>query len=701
MIPTIPQHASRLWMLLLLSAIGANAFLWQQPILGTILFVLWLHASAKGWGFFLLPQESPEAQWIAGTSGSIATFGLLGSLVYYTGAVRTLSVFACLAIVSSAAALFEHKKYRQRDLREFDTESSPTFPLPLLKRFLHLGLLFGAGLALISWWQAILPIQVTDSIRSPWLAVPPTILIAIAFAGTILYALASFERKWTPWLLAATLFSAVAIAYIIYPLGFGFDPFLHQATVQHIIDFGSITPKPLYYIGAYALEFGGSLLFGWPLIPLDHLLLPLIGSVCLTSAAWIGLTRALKQPTTPAALVVFFFPLFALTTTTPQSLAYVLVGSLLFFSFPFLQQTEKKPPYPFFFLLALYTLSIHPIAGIPAILYASLLFAQTITRPILRRAITGILWALFLFAIPGLFLFQAQQGNLPIHFNPSGFIGTDLHLSFFLQNHFHPFFDGLYLVIQNSWWLVALLALIGFLLSKNETESKPFLRAIPLLAGVACFASFLFMHTLSFDFLIEYERADYADRLLTLSTIFFLPHAGYALGIIDQFLREKKQVGMRAAWAGILGCVIAAQVYGAYPRHDNYSRSAGFNVGQDELSAVDAIKTRAGETPYIVLSDQSLSAAAVYKDGFAHYFHETIFYYPIPTGGPLYQYYLDMTEEPTKDTMNAAMELAGVQTSFFAVNTYWWDSQRIIEHAKQKADDWFAIGDVTIFVFTK
>ena len=44
-----------------------------------------------------------------------------------------------------------------------------------------------------------------------------------------------------------------SVANIIFPLGFGFDPFIHQATEKHILDFGFILPKKLYYIGQYVL----------------------------------------------------------------------------------------------------------------------------------------------------------------------------------------------------------------------------------------------------------------------------------------------------------------------------------------------------------------------------------------------------------------------------------------------------------------
>lgn len=596
----------------------------------------------------------------------------------------------CVFIVSSVALYLEHKKGSDASVGQ--VTDLPTGQAGLsLHRSLVLPII-GIVLCLVGWWQAILPLAITDSIRSPWLVVPTGILIAIALAGSLAYAI-STKATWTPIVIAAILFSAVSIAMVVYPLGFGFDPFLHRATVAHIVEHGSITPKPLYYIGAYALEFGGTILFGWPLTLLDHLLLPLAGSLLLTASMWIGLTRMMKQSRTPGILAIFFFPLAALTVTTPQSLAYVITASLLFFSI-------ARRSLPLLSLLAVFTLLIHPLAGIPAVLYTGILFLQTIQNIRVKKVLTTAAIALFSLAIPAVFLMQAVIGNLPIRFNPSGLTLESLHLSVFFRNGFHPFFDGLYLIINNTWWILFLLALWGWHRQMRASEDR-LNDSLPILAAIACFASFLLMHTLSFDFLIEYERADYADRLLTLFAIFLIPHAGYALARIDEIMRTGQQRGMRVAWAGLLGCVIAAQTYGAYPRHDNYSRSAGFNVGQDAFSAVVSINEQANGEQYIALSDQSLSAAAVQSYGFAQYYHGDIFYYPIPTGGQMYQFYLDMTTEPTREIMDEAMDVAGVNTGFFAVNTYWWDSVRIIEHAKNEADDWYAIGDVTIFRFNK
>jgi hypothetical protein len=40
-----------------------------------------------------------------------------------------------------------------------------------------------------------------------------------------------------------------------------------------------------------------------------------------------------------------------------------------------------------------------------------------------------------------------------------------------------------------------------------------------------------------------------------------------------------------------------------------------------------------------------------------------------------------------------------IDTLFYFVNSYWWDSPRIIETAKTTADDWRSINNGAVYVF--
>ncbi len=110
--------------------------------------------------------------------------------------------------------------------------------------------------------------------------------------------------------------------------------------------------------------------------------------------------------------------------------------------------------------------------------------------------------------------------------------------------------------------------------------------------------------------------------------------------------------------------------------------------------------------PYIALANQQVSAAALKAFGFDHYYRTSageLYFYPIPTGSPLYQYYLEMVyKNPGRASMISAMDLAGVEAGYLIVNKYWYQSGRVINEAKLAADKWWTINnEVYIFKYER
>ena len=83
--------------------------------------------------------------------------------------------------------------------------------------------------------------------------------------------------------------------------------------------------------------------------------------------------------------------------------------------------------------------------------------------------------------------------------------------------------------------------------------------------------------------------------------------------------------------------------YNALPRHDALVTGRGWSTGAADQEAVKLIEYDADGKPYTVLANQSVSAAAVDLLGFKRYSTTNdgdVFFYPIPTGGPLYETFL-------------------------------------------------------------
>ena len=77
----------------------------------------------------------------------------------------------------------------------------------------------------------------------------------------------------------------------------------------------------------------------------------------------------------------------------------------------------------------------------------------------------------------------------------------------------------------------------------------------------------------------------------------------------------------------------------------------------------------------------------------------------MPMGNPqtFYDYYLEMIYQgATRQTMEKAMAQAGVGESYFVLNQYWRNAEKIAEQAKESADIIYEIdaGKVYIFKYT-
>jgi hypothetical protein len=219
-----------------------------------------------------------------------------------------------------------------------------------------------------------------------------------------------------------------------------------------------------------------------------------------------------------------------------------------------------------------------------------------------------------------------------------------------------------------------------------------------LFMSISLFISYLLAGNLPFKYLISYEREDFVNRILLLSVIFALPLFLLVIyGFLDKLLKQNKFIKFSLLiFSLILVCV---SLYLSYPRFDHYFNSHGYSTSASDIKAVHWINNDA-KNNYIVLADQQVSAAALREYGFSQYYRDDIFYYPIPTGGPMYQYYLNMVyDEPSSDTMHQAMDLAGVKIGYFVLNKYWWAFAKIMDEAKQQADSWNIIDDGEVYIF--
>ena len=123
--------------------------------------------------------------------------------------------------------------------------------------------------------------QTIGLLRSPWHALEPTFFAAYTLATMLLFYFIWTAKKLRTAVFFSTMhvFLTCSIVAILYPLGFGFDAFIHRASESWILAHGSILPKTPYYIGQYALVAFLIRTTAIPLFFVDIFLVPVLAAI--------------------------------------------------------------------------------------------------------------------------------------------------------------------------------------------------------------------------------------------------------------------------------------------------------------------------------------------------------------------------------------------------------------------------------------
>lgn len=651
--------------------------------------------------------ERAAVRWTFGLAGTLALVASVGTAIYYVHKLDAVGLSALLVGLPWAAFAFTPLLAKARaHVPEAALDAVKAAPTDALSAVL-LALAFLSDLAALRWlWGA----RTGEALRTPWEAVPPIFFLWIAL-GTVCLAALAYRRRWPHLALAAAslhLFTLLSPALIVYAVGYGFDPFVHQAAERLVAAAGEITPKTPYYVGQYALVTLLARLSGAAVDLVDRLLLPGMTALFLpAAAAWMlrrgfGLARGLALA---GAFGAFLLPLASFASTTPQGVANLFFLLTLLFGAAWLH--GHRPPLAFVLIMAAASVAAHPLAGIPALFAAALLMAAKLRHDGLtfprigKAAVFGVLLGGAVLAVPFAFALREGKGTLPIEAafrTPVAELVAGVPFEApGLETRYRPFLDFAEAVDRNSdlLWLAAALA-GAWLLARRQPHRRAALAfgglSLALLAGSAIVRA-----GFTFEDVIGYEQGNYAARLyeaglLAAAPLVLLAFAGAwrALGRTDAAVRFLSML--------LLAAAVAALAYGTFPRLDDYRFSRGYSPSMHDVEAVRWIDGDA-VGPYVVLANQSVSAAALREFGFRTYYGDQ-FYYSIPTGAPLYLRYLEMSyQAPTREVMLAAMRDVGVPTAYFVIDAYWTDAARIVEEAKKTADAWHAIGDGKVVVF--
>lgn len=632
-------------------------------------------------GSRLFPESPLPLATIWGSLTTLALLMLLRGVWFYTDQLldTTGNTWTTMLMLVMTVGFLFFAKQTDHPREEFSRDSILTTALCLLSI---------AGFALIA--HAAFQAATTDAIRTPWPLLPRWTLPLIGVLWILPLVTAWRGKQPLTVVIQAVcaLAATVVITPLLYRIGYGFDGFLHVAGELILAKTGTLSPKPPYYMGQYVFVAWLAQLFDLEIARVDRWLVPVASALLLPMAAFVTLRRHTSML---AALVLV--PIGALIATTPHGFATTLGIVALLLTINAGRSHSSLPS----ILFAAWAALTHPLVGLPilcAVIAAVLWRRQGWLRWLGLPAaiVAGI-------SVPLLFGLASRAGagaSASVDFTKL----FDLNAWHSLLVGFLPWVPNRYALWPQAsvWvekllpWVVAVFAILA--LRRKDEKNLSF--------AVASASTFIAASILKlagdFGFLIDYERGNYADRLFLVAGLLLLPLAIPELG---RRLADAKRSALipRLAVLISIGLLGAGASYAALPRHDAVTPSRGWSMGRADLEAVRLIDEDADGAPYTVLANQTVSAAAVKTFGFKHY-HNDVFFYPIPTGGALYDVFLKASyEEPSREVMKEAATLGGSDLVYFVVNNYWWKADSLSEAAASSSDRTFVIQDGKVKVF--
>lgn len=691
-----------------------NAFILREGLFGAVLLIFLAGLTAPTLGQVVAPEEGRLTQTSFGLFVLLSFGAIIGSLFYYLASFTVPVAITITLLVPPIVWLVKNRTGRF-------VARAPIKHDPIIeqgkKSWISQTMMAAALVSMTAVVILIIKAATEEAINSPWAVVSPLIFLLFGITSLLLTLLITQARQRVLVLplVSIVLFIFLAVVLFVFPLGYGFDSFIHQATEKHIAEFGTITPKPFYYIGQYSIVLFLHFAFSVPIEWADKLLVPIL-AVGFLPIVWLTAAAHLlkeKQTAFRSLIILFLLPLSSFIVTTPQSLGNLWFLLLLLFAvprlcdYPPLKITKEKTTggsrlWPLV-IGAIAALLIHPIAGLPALLFCALLAANPDEpkqkNPTLSRIFSWIIILFGGFAVPIIFVINNLQSGRGWGFNLSNLTPValihNLHLDLFFENRYSPIFDFIYLFGWNQIILLILAAVVGMIWSRRTILKT--IRVYLAMAAILFVNWLVIKSAVDFSFLIDYERDNYTERLIPLITFCLIPFLIIFTGRLFTIL-QKKPLILKTSAIILFTALTVSAFYLNYPRADAYETSHNFNVSRADLAAVAEIERNTDGFEYIVLANQSTSAAAVRQFGFVKYYDRQ-FFYPIPTSGTLYQLFLKMNENPSKTTALTAMDLFGIDRVYYLVSDYWWQAERLRETAKTNADEWWSVEDGDILIF--
>lgn len=697
------RHSRFLLSLGCTAALILNMVFFKNPLVGLIAAITYLGCIGDQAGRLLFSQKSREVQFFFGSFVLFLSLLIALTASYYIYGITPGISIATLLLLPTLFLVQPKTTQAAKSVFLENILSRNHIPaiLPV----------FSSAILLFTLYTH----RTTDVLPSPWTALPLWIFFLYAFIiASTLYALyRSTSRPLSVLLSSLVFFVSYSVVPLMYPLGFGFDGLIHRATETWIQLHGFITPKQPFYIGQYSLVVWFSNITSIPLFFIDVYFVPLLSALFIPPIAVYTLNKTWRIPVRFGSMLVLFVLLpvfFSLYLTTPYNVLILFQILTVFLILAYIQGAI-----PFFVpaLLSISGLLTHPLIGAPVFLFTFTAFVlqklevkKTVHKyaAIIPYTLATVALAPVMF---GLYLYIGGH-DLPTLMNP--FSQIEKFLELFSRPFWYKEYAPFWLEVLYGWqWLIApVIIALSFIALLTQQKDRVGYSLFPFAWLSFVLSAWLLRSWIVFPNVASFEQGNYPTRLLITSLIFLLPWFLYALYRISvRFVGMSQSRPYKLFALGFATLVTATALtssfYLSYPQRNEKVHFPGFNVTAADFEAVRWIHEQNTEYNYIVLANLLTSVAALSEYNFVSHFDTKdgeLFYYSIPSGGPLYKLFERMIYEgQSRDHIDEALTLTGAEKAYFAVSSYWAGFEEITENAKKYADKWHSIDNGSIIIF--
>jgi hypothetical protein len=510
-----------------------------------------------------------------------------------------------------------------------------------------------------------------ESIISPWNSFhgEPFVLFGLVVCCFLIGAVKSRDDRFVfPGMVL--VLAALSVSALLYKIGFGFDPFLHRAAEEALLNEGIIYPKQFLYSGQYLFVAWVSQLTQVRLYWVDVWLVPVFASVWLPPALYLGLWKGWKIPARFARVLwlsLFLIPYQLLTFTVPFTVTFVLfVGFVALLPLAAKNRTAAL----WLFVANAVGCLFHPLLAVPVGTFLGVLLLRHFVKK-------GPLWAwmsgamiLVLCGVPGLlWVYNLGTGQTVVFWSLVQNMPLFTHLWRSPYWDPYPFIPAWLQFIYGVRYVIPLVvATEVFVWMLYRWRKQKFIWFDVFWVGVlgCIYAISTLFH---FKDIIAHEQLEFALRLLQAWFVCALVPFAFFLSVL-----MRHRVGLWIV-VTVFSLVLVHAWYFSYPQYNLKYPFYSPGVGQNDIAAVRFIEGNSDEGAYLVLSNQMVSAAAIQAYGFAQYYPlagEQVLWYAIPTGGPLYVNYSVLIEGGfTQERCDDLIEETGVVSVYAVVPSYY------------------------------